>query len=580
MQLPPAAGDAAWKPHLQQALKQHTFKDKLGVLSVAAASGDQTNLALAWNDLLQPRLHPELLQRMQGYQKVAFYDYTFESPDPGTAAVRAGHATTVLPLLVHKRCPLHPGKTIEAAAQHCNLAGLQVAWELLDYSDRVPQNDVAEAELFCTLAKAAGLSGGLLGHDMATAKLAWLLSVAPAALLIRHRPELLMAAAVGAAAGGAMSVLTWLRGQGLDLPGSGVRNVRGIRVLGGGAAPSWAVVLAAALQGGHVPVADWLVGEAGCPVPSVQAQDALTHVWIAAVEGGHLGSVRWLVGRGLLPGDEMFVLHAAQAGRLDAVRFLHQECGVRLMDGLFLAAAGSRSVPTAAWLLQAGCPMDPYAYVRAAQKGDADMVAWLAQVGCPWGPDTLASVISCWKHASGAPRQGLQRAVAVLEEAGCPAMERGGDEVEAALEAAAARGDLWLLHRLHRVRGLGLGGGTLAAAAGGGCEVVLEWVVEVVGQVEDSNAYVNAGRNGDMCTLECLHRLGVGFGPQVLCEAVQAGVPLPLLAWLVERGASWNEAAAKVVESVAWAAKGTGRYGASVAWLEARLGREVRQAGP
>lgn len=123
--LSPAALSAAWRPHMQQAFTQHTFKDKLGVLSISAASGSATNLVLA-RRLLHPGLFPELLQHNQGYryQKPAFYKTADGSPDAGTAAVRAGHAATMLPWLVGHGCPLHPGKTIEAAAQHCDLEDL------------------------------------------------------------------------------------------------------------------------------------------------------------------------------------------------------------------------------------------------------------------------------------------------------------------------------------------------------------------------------------------------------------------------------------------------------------------------
>ncbi len=594
--LPPAACDAAWRPHLHQARKQLTFGGKLSMLSAAAASGCKTNLELAWG-LLRPGLFPELLKRPQGYRALAFYDDKIEGLDPGTAAVRAGHAAAVLPWLVSHGCPLHPDRTMEAAAQHCDLAGLQAAWQLLGYSSRAVQDDAAEAAHHCALARAAGLSGG----DRATAKLAWLCSVVPAALLHSHRTQLLAAAAVGAAAAGSVPVLHWLRGQGLDLPSTRASDARGIRVLWAAGAAPWAVVLAAALRGGHVAVADWLVDEAGCPLPSEETKRSLVHVWVEAAEGGHVEALSWLLGRGM-PAYEGFALYqAARKGHLDAARFLRHVCNPELTEGLFVEAAGSRSVPTAAWLLQAGCPMDPIAYVVAAQAGDGDMVAWLAlEAGCPWEAKTLGLVMGYWPPASEAGRRdqtqylqvapnpqtrqalqrGLQQAVQALEEAGCLTLDTEYKEVWSALDAPARRGDTWLLRRLHEQHGVRCGLFTLREAARGGCEAVLEWLVGIVGRVGmDTDPYPKAGRNGDLVTLESLQRLGVEWYSDVLSAAELDRVPLPVLRWLVERGAPWNAEAAEAVEKVAGAAKRKGEYEDSVAWLEARLGREVRRAG-
>ncbi len=588
--LPPAAGDAAWQPHLRQAFKHLTFKAKLRMLSAAAASGSEVNLELAWG-LLRPCLHPELLQRTQGFGSPIFYKYRGDDPDPGTAAVRAGHASTVLPWLVHHNCPLDPNSTLAAGAEHCDLAGLRAAWQLLGYGSRAAQGDAAQADAHCVFSTAAGRSGGLQGGNPAIAKLNWLWSVAPAAMLHRHRPQLLAAAAVGAASSGSLPLLTWLQGQGLDLSSTRMCNIllqtwRSMVGLG----PPWALALGAALRGGHVAVADWLVDEAGCPLPREEEQ-ALILVWLAAADGGHVESLRWLLHRGV-PVYDGSARQAASAGRLEALRFLHTECGAELTEELFGYAAGSGSLPTAAWLLQAGCPMGPGVYLLAARAGDADMVVWLAQEArCPWDQGTIAAVLIHWPRTPWAARRGLQRAVEALEEAGCPplrvALEAGSDEVQQALDMAAMHGDLWLLRRLHGELGMGLGRRTLAAAAKGGCEAVLVWLVgagcELGGarnerDVKKYDPYVRAGRRGDLGTLECLVRLGVGFHPQLVLVAARSWVPLPVLRWLVERGAPWVQAAADAVEKVAFSAKVTGRYGDSVAWLEARLGREVWRA--
>ncbi len=543
--LPPSACDPAWQPHLHQALKQLTFADKLNMLSAAAASGSEANLELAWG-LLRPCLHPELLPRPQGRWSVTFYVDLFEFQDrlqdPGEAAVQAGHAATVLPWLVRHDCPLHPRKTLAAAVQHCDLAGLQAAWQLLGYGCGPLK---AEPWAF-SLARAAGLSGG----DCAIAKLVWLRSVALESTWPEHQQlQFLVCAAVGAATAGSLPVLTWLRGLGLDL-GNECRGWECRDVCQ--ANEAWATVLGAALQGGHVAVADWLVDEAGCPLPSEETREALMHVWLAAAEGGHVEALRWLRGRGL-PVYGQSAEQAAKSGQLEALRVLHTECGAVLTEKLFVEAAGSRSVPTTAWLLQAGCPMGPGAYVSAARVGDADMVAWLAQeAGCPLGRLTAASIVREWPQAM-PNRPGLHWAMEVLVGAGCPL---AGDDARSLVDTAAARGDLWLLRRLHGELEVGLTSWTLAEAAGGGCEEVLEWVVATgwVDEEEGNDDYHDweawdgstgkyglAGRHGDMATLACLQRLEIAVDPHVVFLSARVS-PSPVVRWLLEHGAPWGGA--------------------------------------
>ncbi len=561
--LPPSAGDATWQPHLHQAFKELLFTDKLDMMSAAAASGSKVNLGLAWG-LLRPCLHPELLLLPHGFDSEPFYAY-YKVPDPGTAAVRAGHAATVLPWLVDHGCPLHPHKTLEAAAEHCDLAGLQAVGQLLGYGSKAAQRRPAlTLDMRPTLSRAAGLSGGLSSGGTAIAKLTWLLRKVPATATRSYRRDLLAWAMVGAASAGSLPVLAWLRGQGLDLASTGVSYY-------------CKAALCSALQGGHVAVADWLVDEAGCPQPSGEAADEL-EMWTAAAEGGHVASLRWLLGRGL-PVCKQSALQAASAGRLEALRFLHTECGVALTVELFRATAGSHSLPTAAWLLQAGCPMDPQAYQVAAEVGDADMVVWLAQEArCPWERGTIAKVLIHWPRMPSAARRGLRRAVEALEEAGCPLLGMARSEVGEALYVAAMYGDLVLLRRLHEELGVGLGRRALGPAAKGGCEAVLEWLVgaglaeDEEEEEEEDSPCIQAGCNGDLGTLQCLMRLGVGLG-QVLHS-----VPLPVLRWLVEQGAPWDMVEMYGAKDSAVEAKQMRKYGDSVAWLEARLGREVWRA--
>ncbi len=106
------------------ALQHLPFRCKLKTLSRAAESGCEANVELAWQ-LLQPHVFPELLQTSH------YNDFSHPARDVGSAAVSSGLAH-LLPSL-EQRCPglLDPGRTLEAAARQCDLAGLQAAWGLL-----------------------------------------------------------------------------------------------------------------------------------------------------------------------------------------------------------------------------------------------------------------------------------------------------------------------------------------------------------------------------------------------------------------------------------------------------------------
>ncbi len=109
---------------------------------------------------------------------------------------------------------------------------------------------------------------------------------------------------------------------------------------------------------------------------------------------------------------------AARAARPEALQSLQGECGVQLTKGAFAAAAGSRSLPTVQWLLQAGCPMSESAYSTAAAADDAGMVLWLQlaqEVGCRWDRTTRSSVIhNNWTQGPGRMGEVVPRKTGML----------------------------------------------------------------------------------------------------------------------------------------------------------------------
>ncbi len=558
--MPPNAGDAAWQPHLQPALQQLNFNDKLMLLPTAVETGTEANLQFAWG-LLQQCVLPGALTSRSTACGPTFYLY---GKDAGTTAVRSGHAH-LLPWLVQHGCPLDCASTLEAAAEHCDVAGLQQAWELLGGASGSPRADGRQT-LFCMLEAA----GRVAGADVA--KLSLLLSMADEDFMRRDRQRLLLSAAVGAAAGGSLPVLQWLEQQGMDLRSEQAQHKELAFSLLSDAA-LWCVVLAATLQHGHVAVADWLVDEAGCPLPQEEQARERRHAWEGAARGGSMEAMRWLLRRGVsLPRYTWAFCAAAQAGHLDVIHFLHGECGEGLSESAFAAAAGSRSLPTAMWLLQAGCPTDSRAYRDAAQAGDAAMVQWLAlEVGCPWDEDTVWKVVKYWgaRIGSSSSNSDLEAAVRALVQAGCPVTDIR------CMYRLAARGNLPLLRYLHEELGLGFEEGILTTAVKGGWETVVAWLVGKgllpCARWED-DAYAAAASKGNLGMLSCLRRLGVPWSEDTVWATVVMGnSQLPVVRWLVEQGAPLR----KVVDAV-----GLGRTSEiriwegckeTEAWLEARI---------
>ncbi len=246
-------------------------------------------------------------------------------------------------------------------------------------------------------------------------------------------------------------------------------------------------------------------------------------------------AMRWLLRRGV----QVYwgaIECAAGAGRLEAVQFLHRECGLQLTEGVFRAAAFSGSLCTATWLRQAGCPMSPGTYVRAVAAGDAAMVRWLVQeAGCLQGDESVVQLLDECRPDGGAEDSSgcLDGVVRALAEVGFPY----GD---ATIDAVIHIGNLPLLRYLHDECGVGFGPETLAKAAEGASEAVLEWLVGAgcgLGAGNQLGPYVEAGGRGDLATLSCLHRLGVPWGAQLLRWIRHSCLPKPVLRWLVEHGA-------------------------------------------
>ncbi len=520
--LPPHA--APWAVGAgQQHVRQLPFRHKLQLLCTAATSGSEVNLEVALA-LLQPSVFPELLQHWKEY----------DGPDPGVAAVKAGHPQLLGWLL--QRCPalLSPSAVLRAAAQHCDLAGLQAAWGALGGgvgssgggSDGTTNGPEWHQAVLDAAAQSVTSDG--------PAKIQWLLAT------WKGSCRLQVSTAVSAVCGGGLGLLRWLHDHGCPMGGQDMLSI--------------------ALKHAELAVAEWLVGEAGCSLPAGGDADSRWGRLLSAAARSPDGVAKlaWLQERGGPSPTAELVCDAARVGQAEVARSLLQAPGAitalrRGSHGLWLAAVESRSIPMVELLCNAGVRFTHEAY--ACAHGNLAMVRWLAchtegPIGC-----ALDALVLNWRWDTPAHSRELLEAVQLLVgEAG-----RRGVRADygIALDTAAERGDLALVrYLLQQQRLVGQPAYQpdweflMSAAAKGGCEALLEWLAEehpaCLGLVgARPTRYLVAAKKGDRGTLAALRRLGVPWGAEdVVVQALQAGRPLPALRWLVEQGAPVGGAAA------------------------------------
>ncbi len=515
---PLPAHAVAWaKEDWQQHAKRLPFQHKLQLLCAAAKSGCEANLDVAWA-FLQLSMFPEVLREGRAHPRY---------PNPGEAAAEAGHAH-LLPWLL-QRCPglLRPDEVLREAAWGCDLAGLESVWEALcSFCPGDSSWSGEDVYVDTCVVEGAAQSATPDAED----KMEWALGMGPR---IREAT-----AAMAARSG----------------------ELRPLQVLHRHGCPMGRRVLLSALEHADLAVAQWLVDEAGVDLPAAagQAEIRAISVWwkdalVAAAEcADGVAKLQWLRERGAPPlGSDrdltyMLVRAAVRAGQLEVLRHLLSGFGpdavVQANPGL--AAAESGSVPMAEYLRQAGLVFTAGAYEAAARAGKTVMVWWLAQeAGVSAAGLDLGRFIERWKGKS---QHLLETVQLLVEDAGCR-----GWGAAAALCASAKRGDLALVHYLlQQTPEYKPDWEVLVAAAEGGCEALLEWLVEqhpgcVEGAVTGSSPYVPAASNGDLGTLTALRRLGVPWGVgDVVVQAVKGVCSVGALRWLLEQGAPVGSAEA------------------------------------
>ncbi len=556
--LPPhvAVEWAAWAKPAQEALCQLPFNLKVRLLSTAASSGCETNLAVAW-ELVRPCRFPDANvylglfdEHPGGHQERS----PVAVPNPGTAAARAGRPE-LIPWLVQHGCPVDLDLAVVEVAEHCSLRQLQEAIAFVQGRD----GEVA-AKQCCVFASRG--AAACRDHQEALAKVEWLHG------LIGTGLGSYIVEAVAAA--GNLRLLQWLRAQGCQV---GLRSM-----------------LAAALESADLGMARWLVEEAGVQLPpsdvgrGCMLTDRMEGSWAslceAAAASGDVAKLRWLQAWGgtLHKGA---ICAAVKGGHLEAVHYLHRDCGQRWISvpGLCHAVmAGSTELVE--YVLHRDRRFGYFSntldlYVAAARNGDVQMIQLLlvkhGELGRRLAEESADSIIDSWAYGTMASAWGCIEVVKSIREC--------GDEApfsRCTLDIAASKGDLPLVRYLHQEQRIPFSDNTLARAAEGGCEALLEWLLAEGCPVPgpdngDSGCdpYVRAFRGYQRSTLVCLMRLGVPWHPDGLARVMfymPWGKEVPMLQWLVEEGGVpvGPEAVGKALE----AARKQRLGGEAVAWLE------------
>ncbi len=544
--LPGHVVDTAWcLEGAQAAMKQLTFRQKLLVPSTAAASGCEANVEFALQ-LLQPHVFPELLHTAYYHSHVLKWVGWHQRHDLGSAVVSSGLAH-LLPSLA-QRCPglLDPGRTLEAAARHCDLAGLQAAWGAvgqrllagleqpapnadhagfgLDYDEWAPIHRADTQWIWrFMMAAAASVPTG----DDTLAKMEWILEKsAGSCLTVTY-----YTVCGTAAASGDLARMAWMRDHGFP----------------------WgtADVLQAVMLQADLGFIQQLEQEGGYLPPPADERAWRSEVVVCRAAGlprDSVAKLHWLAGRGATLGSWEALHAAAACGNLEAVQLLAGQPGLgpagaegdeHLPSTILNSAVMSSSVPVATWLRQAGYPWCGGCWKTAFQQGDLPMVRWLLEAGCPRGQLYIESCLDEWPWGTPADSGRLVEAVRLLAAAGWPAGWGGPDSC---LGTAVRSQPNRVVVALRELFAAEVPKYARPWAAHSGCEAAVEALVapdmcKKYRGVAQAEVYTSAAKTGDRGTLECLVRLGVPLGEGMLAAAIRERAPVPALQWLVQQGA-------------------------------------------
>ncbi len=512
----------------QQHVRQLPTRHKLQLLSTAAASGSEVNLEAALA-LLQQSIFPEML--ITGHSVWANPDI-LPRPDPGEAACKAGRPQLLGWLLRYCPALLHPGRVLQAAAEHCDLAGLQGVWGVLQGDGAHPVDwagrprPAQDQEVLDAAARSRTADG--------VAKMEWLLAGSSGSCRLQE------STAEAAARSGDLGRLRWLQERGcrLDTPNAGV--------------------LMNALEHAGMGVVRWLVDEAGCDLMGRYQPYWAYFVVDAARSAEGLARMRWLEEQGvelvgareLLSTEAPFEGKSFTVGQVQTLRYMMQRHSGDLSHeqqeqqsrAMARAVVESGSVALAEELLASGFQFGYQSYCTVCSSPDPVAITrWLLHEA-----DVSARELELWEimwdaHCLTRTPAGQRQLLQVVQLLLRPGA--GADWWD--IRSAAEDGNLGLVQFLAQHVEQQLGHppdwpGVLAAAAGSGCEALVEWVAGKPGALEQqpSFSFGPKAKIGDLGALRVLRRLGVRWGTQdTVAQAVNTKCPAPVLRWLVEQGA-------------------------------------------
>ncbi len=364
--------------------------------------------------------------------------------DPACAAAAAGNRPG-LRWLHARGWPLDRDGLLHAAAEHADLSLLQ--WLHTTFLQPPACNDVRSgaAGMSPLLPAAAGSPNQALG------KVSWLLSLG-----CRATGD----AACAAARCGHLPVLQLLAGH------SSSRS----SFLDDG-------TLFAALQGGALHVADWLVAQGLCSPHTGPGFRAAVR---GVAAGGRVESMRWVqqqyhVRPAELPSDSAQVVQAAlrtaarsENGSVQVIDWLVTLGADPIAGGgLIAAAAASGSVCMVRHVVALGCRDFGNALVNAAARADGAMLRFLLdEAGCPWEPLSGLGVVRALAGSGAA--NSLQLLQWLTGRGYEPARE------DYAVTAACSAGKLDVVRWLVEEQGYPVGPDALPAASGSGCCALVE----------------------------------------------------------------------------------------------------------
>ncbi|AGO85097.1 Ankyrin repeat domain containing protein [Pandoravirus salinus] len=139
-----------------------------------------------------------------------------------------------------------------------------------------------------------------------------------------------------------------------------------------------------AAMAGHVHMLDWLHGK--CPL--------IDGLWKAAARHGQYDVLVWAKNinypRGFEEDDDSLCEKAAFYGHLDLLKRLVVEWRTTLGEGLTNSAAAGGNLDVLRWLRSVNCPWSTRACDSAAANGHQEVVQWLIDAGCPVDAQSLA----------------------------------------------------------------------------------------------------------------------------------------------------------------------------------------------